>query len=364
MGKPVRLRRGSSVNFSVDFERALEMAKRAIAYSQKHRMAPTPRNFEIWYEYVSGTNPDLNEDIDRCLADGKSLDGSLSSELHNQYLSPTRNAENVEVLSAKISQEIEQAIAVISAAAGSNSAYGDSIQGVGNQLGKVKTPDDLKSVIETLVQASRGMEKNSRQLEAKLEESRNQINTLNESLEEVRNESRTDALTDIPNRLAFDEKFTAETQAAEETQEELCLVLADIDHFKKFNDNHGHRTGDQVLKLVAHLLSSNVKGRDMAARFGGEEFAVLLPQTNLRAAVTVADQIREKVRTKELVKKSTNENLGTITLSLGVARYRPGEPLDELFQRADACLYAAKGAGRDNVKCEADPGIDFEMNAA
>ncbi len=164
------------------------------------------------------------------------------------------------------------------------------------------------------------MEKNSRDLESKLEDSKNQIASLKDRLDEVRSESRTDALTGIPNRKYFDEKFAAETANASETQEELCLVVADIDHFKKFNDNHGHQTGDQVLKLVAKLLSANIKGRDMAARFGGEEFTILLPQTNLRAAVTVADQIRERVRTKELIKKSTNENLGTITLSLGVAR--------------------------------------------
>ncbi|VAW18428.1 hypothetical protein MNBD_ALPHA09-1562 [hydrothermal vent metagenome] len=348
----------------VDFDRSLDLAKRAIAHAQKHGMAPTPRNFEIWYQYVSGENGALNEDIDRRISDSDEITETAAGEIQNQFFSPSQDADNVVSLSSKISVEIEQAIAVIGAAAGTNSAYGNSLEGVGSQIGKIKSADDLRTIAETLVLASREMEKNSRELEAKLEASKSQITSLKGHLDEVRNESRTDALTGIPNRKHFDERFASEAAQAAETQEELCLVVADIDHFKKFNDSHGHQTGDQVLKLVAKLLSANIKGRDMAARFGGEEFTILLPQTNLRAAVTVADQIREKVRTKELIKKSTNENLGAITLSLGVARYRPGETTDELFQRADACLYAAKHAGRDNVKCEADPDIDLSTNAA
>jgi len=352
------------VSYTADFDRSLDLARRAIKHAQKHGMAPTPRNFEIWYQYVSGENGALNEDIDRRISDGGQITESVAGEIQNQFFSPSQSADNVVSLSSKISVEIEQAIAVISAAASTNNAYGSSLEGVGSQIGKVKNADDLRTIAETLVKASRDMEKNSRDLEAKLEDSNTQIAALKDRLDEVRNESRTDALTGIPNRKYFDEKFALETAKAAETQEELCLVVADIDHFKKFNDNHGHQTGDQVLKLVAKLLSANIKGRDMAARFGGEEFTILLPQTNLRAAVTVADQIRERVRTKELIKKSTNENLGTITLSLGVARYRPGESTEDLFHRADACLYAAKHAGRDNVKCEADPGVDLSINAA
>lgn len=352
------------MSYVADFDRSLDVAKRAIAYAQKHKMAPTPRNFEIWYQYASGEFAALNEEIDRRIAGGEPITEQVASELQSKFLSPGGSAENVEVLSTQISAEIEQAMAFIGAAAGSTSAYGDSLEGVGNQLGKVKSSDDLRSVVETLVMASREMERNSRELESKLDDSRGQIASLNRRLDEVRNESRTDPLTGIPNRKMFDERIAQEIENANETNEELCLVVADIDHFKKFNDTYGHQTGDQVLKLVAGLLSSNVKGRDLAVRFGGEEFAILLPQTNLRAAVTVADQIRDRVRNKELIKKSTGENLGTITLSLGVARYRHGESIEELFHRADSCLYAAKHAGRDVVKCEADPDIDFSTVAA
>ena len=125
--------------------------------------------------------------------------------------------------------------------------------------------------------------------------------------------------------------------------------MCDIDHFKKFNDTFGHQTGDQVLRLVANCLSENVKGRDTAARYGGEEFAVILRGAPVDAAVTLADQIRMAVQSKKLVKKSTGDILGTITISIGAAEIGPGDAAASLIQRADACLYAAKNAGRNRV---------------
>ena len=102
-------------------------------------------------------------------------------------------------------------------------------------------------------------------------------------------------------------------------------MLLDIDHFKRFNDTWGHQTGDQVLRLVAMTLKSNIKGKDMAARYGGEEFAAILPETDLEGAMIVADNIRKAVQAKELLKRSTNEKLGRITASFGVAMYQPGD---------------------------------------
>jgi diguanylate cyclase len=131
--------------------------------------------------------------------------------------------------------------------------------------------------------------------------------------------------------------------------------MTDIDHFKNFNDTWGHLTGDQVLRLVAMSLKQNVKGQDIAARYGGEEFAVILPNTVLRSALTVADHIRRAVMSKELMKRSTGQNLGRVTISLGCATARKGDTVQSLIARADACLYAAKRNGRNRVICETDP---------
>ena len=146
------------------------------------------------------------------------------------------------------------------------------------------------------------MAEHNKVLERRLVESKAQIDDLHMKLELTRLENFTDELTGLTTRKRFDQILELEMQQAKEIGEPLCLLLVDIDHFKSFNDAHGHQTGDQVLRLVGNTLKTNVKGRDCAARYGGEEFAVLLPKTSLKAAVTVAQQFRVAVKTKELVK--------------------------------------------------------------
>ena len=140
--------------------------------------------------------------------------------------------------------------------------------------------------------------------------------------------------------------------------------MADIDHFKNFNDRYGHLTGDQVLRLVAMSVKQNVKGRDIAARYGGEEFVIALPNTALQSAITVADHIRRAVMTKELMRRSNGERLGRVTISIGAAALRPGDTAQLLIDRADKCLYAAKRHGRNRVICEADPEADAAAEPA
>ncbi|HWD28480.1 MAG TPA: GGDEF domain-containing protein, partial [Rhizomicrobium sp.] len=161
--------------------------------------------------------------------------------------------------------------------------------------------------------------------------------------------------TGIANRKAFDTELTAAIVEARASSQPLALFMCDIDLFKSFNDTWGHQTGDHVLRLVANCLSENTKGRDTAARYGGEEFAVIVRQADLGAAMRLAEQIRANVQSKKLVKKSTGDILGSITVSIGVAQLAPGEDSVTLIQRADMCLYSAKRSGRNCVIAQNDP---------
>jgi diguanylate cyclase len=129
----------------------------------------------------------------------------------------------------------------------------------------------------------------------------------------------------------------------------VCLLMADIDHFKQFNDRHGHQMGDHVLRLAATILRQNVKGQDTVARYGGEEFAVILPATRLRDAFTLANRIRETVASKQISLRGQGSSLGRVTLSVGVSDYRSGERVAAWIERADKALYEAKKAGRNRV---------------
>ena len=153
----------------------------------------------------------------------------------------------------------------------------------------------MRKLVEDLVTATRAMESRTKSLESELQKSSEQVTELRGKLDDVRKESLTDPLTGVANRKAFDTAMETALQALAEG-ENVSLMMCDIDHFKKFNDTWGHQTGDQVLRLVANCLSDNVKGRDTASRYGGEEFAVLMRGTGLANATHVADQIRGRWR--------------------------------------------------------------------
>ena len=134
----------------------------------------------------------------------------------------------------------------------------------------------------------------------------------------------------------------------------MCLLLIDIDYFKKFNDKYGHIVGDEVLKFVTKKIKEMIKGGDFLARFGGEEFAIILPRTSLSDAETVAENIRLFFTKAKLKSTASSKSLGGITISTGVACYRPGEPLEDFLDRSDKALYLAKDTGRNRVVTESD----------
>jgi diguanylate cyclase len=209
------------------------------------------------------------------------------------------------------------------------------------------------------------MEGRTKTLEKELQQSSTQVGELRSQLDTVRRESLTDPLTGIANRKAFDAELTTAMAEARLHGESLSLFMCDIDRFKTFNDTWGHQTGDHVLKLVAGCISENTKGRDTAARYGGEEFAVIVRKAHAGDAVRLAEQIRANVQSKKLIKKSTGDILGSVTISIGVAELTGGESAAALIQRADMCLYRAKHAGRNCVISEKDPrAAGIETDAA
>jgi len=159
----------------------------------------------------------------------------------------------------------------------------------------------------------------------------------------------TDSLTGVANRRCFDLRLVEQSKAALKEGSDLCLVLIDIDHFKRFNDTYGHRVGDQVLKVVGFQLKAAAGEKDVPARYGGEEFAMILPNCTLERARERADQLRQILAGQYLRNKSTGENFGQVTVSIGVSTYRPNEPLEDFVTRADGALYEAKHKGRNCV---------------
>jgi diguanylate cyclase len=338
---------------SDEHERTMAFANIALGQIKALRQPALPRNYEVWYNYATGYNPSLNQALNEMLAANGGLTQADIDKIYDTFLSPTRLTDRIDSVGSKVMGEIEQLMTMIDAAVGSATRTSASLAGMSDQLGGADR-DGLRAIVERLVQTTKEMEQTNHKLEARLKASKEEINELQENLEAVRTESLTDPLTGLANRKYFDQVLERAMNQAAATSESLSLILADIDHFKSFNDTYGHLTGDQVLRLVALAVKQNIKGQDMAARLGGEELAIVLPTTALPQAVTVADHIRRAVMTKELMKRSTGEHLGRVTISMGVAHLHPGEPPQSLIERADSCLYAAKRNGRNCVVCETD----------
>ena len=158
-----------------------------------------------------------------------------------------------------------------------------------------------------------------------------------------------DPLTRVFNRAGFDKAIERLCADSHNHEKSLSLLFADIDYFKRFNDTFGHQTGDQVLRLVAEVMNSNIRGGDILARYGGEEFAILLPDAKLENATMLAERIRRAVEGRNLKKRRTNEDLGSITMSVGVSTFQQNDTIETFIERADQCLYIAKDLGRNQV---------------
>jgi diguanylate cyclase len=338
-----------------DQDRTMAFAEAALSRIKSLRQSAVPRNYEIWYVYATGYNSPLNKIVNETLARNGKLTEADLEQIYETYLSQVKTTDRIDKVGARVIGEIGDVMTLISDALGMSASYDDSLTGASQKLSVAQNHDQIKAIVETLAKSTREMRDTNKVLEDRLTLSKTEISNLQQSLEAIRAESLTDPLTGLGNRKYFDRSIDLAVQNAHVDGAPLSLLMFDIDHFKSFNDNYGHLTGDQVLRLVGMSLRQTIKGQDITARYGGEEFAVMLPNTALRQALTVADNIRRAVMSKELKKKSTGEILGRITISVGVAMFKPGDDTDSLIERADACLYAAKRNGRNRVICETDP---------
>lgn len=342
------------MNYREEFQRTIGYGEGAIGQLRRNETPAYPRNYELWYTYCAGFNHALNKAVNEILRTRGRIDPDEVQEIYGQYLSSSRLSDRVDEVSDKISGEIDSVVSVVERTIAANASYCDSLSGASTRLAGTDAPSDVQTIIQNLITATRSTEAINRELEAQLAESNRQIAELQESLNTIRFESLTDELTTLANRKHFDRSLEQAAAHAGDGSGALALLITDIDHFKTFNDTYGHQTGDQVLRLVGLAVKQHVKGNEVACRYGGEEFAIILPGEDLGAAIARAERIRVSVMSKELVKRSTGENLGFITISIGVAVYRAGDTSASMVERADAALYAAKRSGRNRVCSEVD----------
>jgi diguanylate cyclase len=337
-----------------DYERTIAIGEKAFAHIRGHRTAAYPRAYELWYTYVTGHHPALMRAINDLMRKFGRVTQTELDDIYDRFINTNRFTAEAERATARLLNQMDNVGDALEHARGEINEYRGTLNGSVDEMEKGLSEERLRAIIGDLLVSTRGMSRLNTKLTEQLHDARGEVNELREALESIRTESQIDPVTTLANRMFFDTAIADAIRHAQRSGDKLSILMTDIDHFKKFNDNYGHLTGDQVLRLVAMSIKQNVKGLDTAARFGGEEFAVILPGCDLRSALIVGEQVRKAVMSRELVKRSTGENLGRVSISVGAATLRKDDTVNSLIERADAALYFAKAQGRNCVKCETD----------
>jgi diguanylate cyclase len=213
----------------------------------------------------------------------------------------------------------------------------DRVDAIGNHL---------HSYREREQERARQSRERTESMRLRMDEMESEARRLQERLTSEKRQALLDAVTKIPNRLAWDHRFSAECERWKRFRQPICLAAWDIDHFKAVNDGFGHKAGDRVLAVVAETLAASIRATDFVARYGGEEFAMLLPGTSLEDAVRLAEKVRQAVTEIGFHFRGTPVN---VTISCGVTEMRKEDAGDSAFERADKALYEAKEGGRNRV---------------
>ncbi|MCF6293171.1 MAG: GGDEF domain-containing protein [Robiginitomaculum sp.] len=324
-----------------------------IQLMQGLNVEPSPINYELFYNFTQASNQALVKAMQPYTSGKKSWDNSVAETLHHKHIANDRIHKILDDTTKSVGDELKSVMKVLEQAGQDAASYGKVLEGAGGNLVDVSDPRSIRDIVEHLLQATADMQSRSNVLESKLAKTNQQVETLQGNLDRVKIEAMTDSLSGLCNRKRFDEVLKDEMEQSAKTKEPLALVFCDIDHFKRFNDTWGHQTGDQIIRFVSSTLKRHVSKHHVAARYGGEEFAIIMPATDLSVAIDVAQNIREKIERKKLVRKSTNEDLGKVTISMGVSLFRDTDEIEEFIERADMALYQSKQNGRNRLSVEA-----------
>jgi diguanylate cyclase len=341
-----------SVKPAVKSPDTTELAKMALAMMATHGVSPTPEHYAVWYYYCQGSKRELVAEINQTLQNKRRIDDAYCDYLNSRYLAENIDHQVVEQARQDAKALMEHAISLMEGVTKSTHGYNrDMDKAVTDLKGRLHVKE-LRDVADAIIGKTQELQSHSQNLSSRLEASSREVQALRRDLEKITAEAKKDFLTSVDNRKAFDARLDEMMAAARREKQDFCLLMVDIDHFKSFNDKHGHMVGDEVLKGVARVLVECVRGKDVVARFGGEEFAILLPATPLAGGLAVAEHLRKAVAGKHFIRKDTGKQLEDVTISIGVGAFKPDDTANSLVTRTDDALYRSKKGGRNKVTQE------------
>ena len=339
-----------AILYSQTREESAGLLKLAIAEMGRHVAPFNPDTFAVWYEHLAGINPGLSQAIKAALAEHPALGAEIMDALHGAHVA---EIDDEATLAAQGRFEAVMSAMAEQAAATDRDArdYSDQLEQLSRALGEHgNVAANVSPQVERVAGGTQRMQSTLADLSRAVSEGQSEIQRLRQELTRSRTEAVTDALSQLLNRKGFDDALRKLMSRPAVPGSAHCLVMLDIDHFKRVNDTFGHPVGDTVIQTLGQLLGRVTNGPGQwAARVGGEEFAVLLSDSSLAQAVKLAQAMRGLVGATKIRRRGSDEVLTSVTISAGVAASMLGDDALSLMSAADAALYRSKAAGRDRV---------------
>ena len=320
--------------------------KRIGSFLRDQRLDPTPSNYAFAYHVITEPGGPLANAVEALTEGGIRLTRRDIESLGNGVTTmPPASAGggSADGLVAQTQMQVEGFEDMMRSIRAETAGFGRDLEASTAALRDTRN-EARDMQLESIVRITAGMRERVHRAENQLQKATREASELRAKLEEARNDARHDPLTSLPNRRAIEDAYSHQVASGDEPWVAIC----DIDYFKAINDRFGHAVGDRVLKAIASTLAESCSGH-MVARYGGEEFAVMFTGLDGLGARSILDQAREAVRSKRYRLRESDEPLGEVTFSAGLARATNGEGWTGAYQRADQMLYRAKEEGRNRV---------------
>jgi diguanylate cyclase len=330
-------------------ERANEIFRLTVAFLAKHALIANPINFSLAYRYVTGVDARFNERMEELLQTDHAWQDEAVGKLFRYYICACDEAV-LRDLREELMDIVAHTLGTMIDLTGKTSVANKKIVDHIETLAASNRIESVMQAVSSIIAETRSLVTETNQFETQLLSSTEEVEKLKQELNYARKEAMLDPLTGVMNRRGFDQRLAVMISETDSHHaENFCLLLMDVDNFKEVNDNHGHLLGDKVLRAVADLLTRHTKGKDACARYGGDEFAILLPDIGSNNACNLAEYIRGIIEKVVLKRPNSGSVVGGISVSIGVAAYRMGESVEALIQRCDQALYRSKSLGRNRV---------------